>query len=219
MTDKGSGNEVAEAEKLIGMGKIPEAIELLEKLVSGMPKDWKPIEETEGSIGITFWDMDEFMSYVEKHKEVKKEILWMQLSYSKAYYLLAYLAMEQGDLNKALKNIDKSLELEPDHPLALCEKAMILTHTKDKKQAIELYEKAIKARSWTAPAIIARAMRGIGVALIDEKKLDKAEEYLLKSLELEPENQLAKNELVYIAELRKGAKPESQLKIYKKQSE
>lgn len=49
---------------------------------------------------------------------------------------------------------------------------------------------------------IARALSGKGVQLIDLERLDEAETALRQSLELEPESEIARNELEYIEQLR-----------------
>jgi Flp pilus assembly protein TadD len=48
----------------------------------------------------------------------------------------------------------------------------------------------------------ATALRGIGVSLIELGELDRAETALRESLEVEPGNALAQNELLYISNLR-----------------
>ncbi|ABC27512.1 protein containing tetratricopeptide repeats (TPR1, TPR2) [Hahella chejuensis KCTC 2396] len=48
----------------------------------------------------------------------------------------------------------------------------------------------------------AAALRGIGFILIEMERLDEAEEALQKSLIIEPDNDVAINELEYINELR-----------------
>jgi tetratricopeptide (TPR) repeat protein len=46
------------------------------------------------------------------------------------------------------------------------------------------------------------ALRGLGFTLIELGQLDAAEDAFIRSLEVEPTNQLAKEELLYIAGIR-----------------
>ena len=108
---------------------------------------------------------------------------------------------------KAMSFIDRAISLEPDHPLLLCEKAMILSRLGRHQEAHDLFRSAAEIRPWAPLNQIARALRGTAIALIDLKRTDEAEELLKKSLEIEPDNTVALNELDYIQRLRKGHKP------------
>lgn len=202
--EKKKPNPVQEAEELIRRGETDKAYAMLTELVAEMPKGWKPVNETKEEILVAFWDMQEFLSYVPYHEKSgdKRKVVWMTPSYSKAYYLLAYIAVERKDRTSAVEAIGKALALEPEHPSILCEKALILQYDKEFGEALELYKKAMTIRPWAPAPLLARAMRGAGVVLIDLKKLDEAESILLKSLELEPDNKFALNELAYIKKLR-----------------
>ena len=49
--------------------------------------------------------------------------------------------------------------------------------------------------------------------MIDLGRLDEAERILRQSLELEPNSEVAQNELLYIAALRRGDKPDDDYQI------
>jgi len=197
------------AESMIQQGRRSEAEELLREFVSDMPANWKPVTESPYSIGIAYWDTTEFLSHVphQNASGIEKMVLWVTPSYSKAFYLLGFLAVVREDWSNALHYIDQGLALEPDHPLLLCEKALILSRMKRHEDAYDLFMKAVDIRSWAPPQHRARAMRGAAVALIDLKRLDEAEELLKKSLELVQGNEAAEQELRYIEHLRRGGMP------------
>ncbi len=197
-------NPVVDAEELIRKGEAGKAHTMLSELVAKIPEGWKPLTETQDEILFAFWDMQEFISYVSYHEKSKdkRNVVWTSPSYSKAYYLLAYIAIERKDREGAVSAIEKALALEPDHPSIMCERALIMQYEQEFEQAIELYRKAMKIRPWALASQVARAMRGAGVALIDLKKLGEAESILLKSLEIDPGNKSALNELAYIKKLR-----------------
>ena len=198
-----------EAESMMQQGQRSEAEELLREFVSGMPAEWKPVTESPHSLEIAYWDTTEFLSHVphQNASGIKKMIVWVPPSYSKAFYLLGFLAVEREDWSNALNHIDRGLALEPDHPLLLCEKALIFSRMERHEDAYDLFMKAMEIRSWAPSQHRARAMRGAAVALADLKRLNEAEELLKRSLELVPDSEAAKDELRYIEHLRKGGEP------------
>ena len=199
-------NPLGPAELMIQYRQISEAEKFLKEFVSNIPSNWKPIEKSSDYVKIAFWDPDEFQAYeaYQKANNITKKVMWITPSYSKAFYLLRFIAVERGNWSNAMKYIDQALNLEPDHPTLLCEKAMILSRTGRHEEAYELFMKALDNRPWIPSKLRARALRGAAIALIDLKRLDEAEEMLKKSLELDPENEVVKNELVYVEHLRRG---------------
>lgn len=127
----------------------------------------------------------------------------MTPSYSRAFYILGFMAVERDEWAVALEYIDKGLALELDHPLLLAEKAMIVSRMKRFEEAVELFMKAVDI-PWALPYEKAKSLRGAAVVLIDMNRLDDAEELLRRSLEIEPDNQVALGELRYITHLRGG---------------
>jgi tetratricopeptide (TPR) repeat protein len=174
-----------------------------------MPPDWKPEHSEQDHIAIAFWDVEEFLAYIHYHKRIggDRNIVWVLPSYPKAWYLLAFMAVERQDWTGALEAIDQALALDPNHPVPMCEKAMILARIKRNEEAYELYKKAESVRPWTPPSIRAKALRGAGVVLIDLGRLDEARTMLKRSLALDPNSNLAQSELTYIDHLQRGGKP------------
>ena len=197
-------NILSNANSMIKEGKRAEAEKLLNDFVSEMPIGWKPVMESETSINVAYWSLEEFLSHIAHYTKVggKKNLNWVGPSYSKAFYTLAFICVEQQDLSKAMLYIQQAIELEPDHPMILCEKAMILSQLGFYQEAYDLFIKASEIRSWALKIQRALALRGAAIALIDLKRMDDAENLLKKSLELEPENKVALNELKYIEGLR-----------------
>ncbi len=115
-----------------------------------------------------------------------KSVMWTYPSYSKAYFLLAYLAVERSAFDEALDAVNKGLELESDHPKMLCEKGFILLCLSRPEEALETYQRAPTARVLTSVPVKAEALRGQGFSLIQLNRLDEAEKALKDSLVLEP---------------------------------
>lgn len=196
------------ADSMIQYGQKSKAEKFLKEFVSDTPPDWKPVTESQDFVKIAFWDMTEFISYVAHREtsEIKKKVLWVTPSYSKAFYLLAFMTVEREDWSNAIKYIDRGIVLESDHPVLLCEKALRLSCMNRNEEAYHLYIKAVDIRPWALSRYRAMALRGVAVILIDLERLDEAEKMLKKSLEIEPESEVAKNELSYIEDLRSGGK-------------
>jgi len=197
------------AESMIRKGKRIEPENLLKDFVSKIPPGWKSIEVSDTAINVAYWSTEEFISHAPHYDPDgnQKMVVWATPSYSKAFYLLAFTHVEKKDWFTAMAFIDQAISLEPDHPLLLCEKALILLRLGRYQEAYDLFIIAAEIRPWAPLDQRARALRGAAVALIDLKRLNEAEALLKKSLEIEPESKVALNELNYILELRKGLKP------------
>jgi WD40 repeat protein len=180
----------------------------IRKELEEIPKDWRPVVECDDRIEIAFWDREEFMYFVQHHTlfgpQIEKDIVWVTRSYSKLYYKLAFEAIERKAYYDALEAVAAGLQLEPDHPMLLCERGLALSQLGQYDAARDAYQQALLAREWAPPSVLARAMRGEAVALIDLNQLEEAEARLNMSLRLDPGNSTAENELIYIEYLRQG---------------
>lgn len=199
----GYSDFVIEAEAFINNKQFRKASELLQDSIENMPEGWKPYNESSNHDVRFFWNQEEFLSFVEFNRlNSNKSFSWEFPSYSKAYYLLAHILSEQNDFHGVLREIDKGLALEPDHPKLLCEKAFILGRLEDHTTSLLFYQKAVNARSWIISSDKALALRGQGFALIELGRLDEAETVLNESLLFAPNNTNALEELAYIRKLR-----------------
>ena len=213
--DDGGSNQISFnqlADELMSSRQWATARSLLEGAVRGMPEGWRPVSDDSElfrALNCAFWDIEEFMAYVgAKRTEVKSLVKWIPVSYSKAWFQLAVISVEEGSLQTALSCIESGLALEPDHPELWNEKGYILARERQYLHALRSYQHAATVRDWAPASQIARALRGQGSVLIDLRRLDEAEAAISRSLVLDPESKVAKNELQYIAELRRGLKIE-----------
>jgi tetratricopeptide (TPR) repeat protein len=124
--------------------------------------------------------------------------------YPGASLLLAAHANEFRRYEEAVAWLDRGLALQPQHQYLISEKAVALNALGRHAEAAALYQDALDHPEFGANQDRARLLRGLGVTLIDLDRLDDAEAALNQSLELQPGNALARNELAYIAELRAG---------------
>jgi tetratricopeptide (TPR) repeat protein len=218
--DEKVSDPVADAEQMLRTGRREEAGGVLGELLQNLPKGWKPVRKQKDGLAIAFWDQMEFFSYIAfvkgDSKKKDEKVIWDFPSYSKAYYLMAFIAVEQSDWKTGLELINKAIKLEPDHPTLLCEKALILGRIGKPRDALDVYIEASKAREWAPADQHARAQRGAAIALIDLGDLDKAEAMLNDSLSVEPGNRVALNELQYIKKLRAGGAPTKEYDLVRK---
>ena len=153
----------------LSQNRMRDARELIEQALSSMPPHWKPLEEDDEQVRGAFWDQDEFLAYVGRHRsDNEKSIFWTTISFSKLWWQLADVNISEG--------------------------RFIGRH----QEALEAYRTAATVRQWAQPAVIARALRGQGSALIDLRKFSEARNVYDASLELDPENESAHKELEYI---------------------
>jgi tetratricopeptide (TPR) repeat protein len=204
---------VHEARRLIAGGERSQAVRALEELLARIPPGWRPRAEAPDEVQVAFWNMEEFLQYVAHHQAAgdRRKLTWVRPSYSEACYLLGYLAVEEGDYAAARRHVERGLGLEPDHPLLLCELGMIEGGARRHGEALGCYRKAADCRPWTPPGVLARALRGVGFSLIELGELDEAEEAFRQSLELEPDNTTARQELQIIDLMRKTGVTAGQL--------
>jgi tetratricopeptide (TPR) repeat protein len=175
---------VTVAQELVNRGKYDEATKLLEKSIAEIPCGWKAIQDFPTHIVAHCWNYREFLSFSKFTDKagMGKTILLVPPSYSRAWYLLAFIAIERENYESALKCLDEGLALEPDQPELLSEKAYALSKLRRREEALLLYREATGVRPWMPSTSKARALIGIGETLIDLGRLDDAEDALRASL-------------------------------------
>jgi tetratricopeptide (TPR) repeat protein len=177
-----------------------DAREILKVALASMPPNWRPLQEDARCVKGAFWDQEEFSAYVSTHRaKTKRPIWWRGPSYSKMWWQLAIVYSEEGQAENAIAAIESGLAIEPEHPRLWVEKGFLLNRLTQHQAALESYETAVSIRDWAPNSLRARALRGLGSALIDLERLEDAQRAYLRSLELDPECELAKRELEYIA--------------------
>jgi len=193
----------ATASTLIKEKRLAEAKTLLEEGLAQKPADWRPMRAKGEDEFFYFWDMAEFLAYcAHTQAEGKGRVVWVHGSYSRACYLLAYIAIEERNPQAAFQALQRGLELEPDQPHLWCELGHLLQLLGRHEEALQCYQRAESVRVWASSEQKGRALRGQGVNLIDLGRLDEAEAAFQRSLEAEPNHPNALHELGYIAQLR-----------------
>lgn len=201
--EKSDAEKVNNAVRAISRNDLSVARSLLQEVILNTPEEYIYSYSDESNDYIKFWSYEEFYQYITGlQRRHIKNVVWVISVYPRAYYYLAYIDVHEGNYKSAIANLENCLKLEPDQPECYCEMAIAYSGMGQHKCALSLYNKALQVRPYMTAATRARALRGIGVELIDVRELDLAEKYLKESLKYDPGSELAYNELEYIKILR-----------------
>ena len=137
----------------------------------------------------------------------KNAVLLDQL-WAYGYYGKAYALIELNRPDEATEALEKALALSPYNPQFLSERGHLYQMRKDWPEMLRSNLSAEEFAGVGSPDYQrnkehARALRGQGFALIELDRLQEAESRFLESLELEPDSQNARNELLYIEQLKR----------------
>ena len=168
------------------------------------PKEYSNQSTTEeGGLIIRFWDNAEFLHYVT-WKEPTQNIIWNVSAYPRAFFYMGFIGVAERDYQSAIGYLDRAAALEPTNPKITLEKAQALMGLKRPSEALKLFEQVSTVGPFTSGAEVARGLRGKGFVLIELGRMAEAEDALNESLKLEPNSDVAKNELRYLAQLKSG---------------
>jgi tetratricopeptide (TPR) repeat protein len=164
--------------------------------------------------------------------KLMQELVKKDAGNANAHFALAHLAVRTDDLDIAIGAASRALQLRPDWDEAALFKAGILVSQKDSVKAQAFYEEYIsehpkaalvrlnyarylvdlkqweKARAQFMHVLAqspndADSLYAVGLLSLQTNKLDEAEDYLKRTLQLRPDNQQARIYLGQIAEERK----------------
>ena len=125
--------------------------------------------------------------------------------WSYAYYYKGYALIELKEMSQAKAALERAVALTPTAAMFLSELGHVYQAERDWNKALTLFGEAEKVSDFSADPARAkgRALRGIGFSLIELGDLDRATKMFERALSLDPNDAKAKNELAYIASLRK----------------
>jgi tetratricopeptide (TPR) repeat protein len=150
-----------------------------------------------------------YMGMASAAKEPREAVV-IGPEWTTAYHMKAYALIEKRDVSGARAALEKARALSPHNSLVISELAYTYQLTKDWARMLALYINAEHAADFSPEteqaAERSRALRGQGFGLIELNRLDEADAIFRKCLELDPDDNRAKNELDYISKLRRGAK-------------
>ncbi|MFZ6743193.1 hypothetical protein ACO0LC_08220 [Undibacterium sp. JH2W] len=142
--------------------------------------------------------------YDEFRKTHPENFEWIDWGYQQCLQMQTFIAAEKRDFVTALAFAKEMNVLAPISAATAAETGYILNQSGKSAEALIAYTEANElARAYASQGPFrAAALRGMGFALIDLKRLEDAELRLLESLQVEPGNKVALNELAYIRDLR-----------------
>jgi tetratricopeptide (TPR) repeat protein len=123
-----------------------------------------------------------------------------------AQFLKGYALVELGRIEDAQAAIRAAIALSPANSQYLSELGSTYLRQKDWTKAMETYKSAEEFAEFSEPQVkhrhLAVALRGTGYALIELGRLDEAEAKYKQSIQIDPDENLARNQLEYIRHLR-----------------
>jgi tetratricopeptide (TPR) repeat protein len=172
-------------------------IALLDRVVAYCRGQQRP-----GLRAVSVADVREYEAFLAAHAD-GQPTEWIDISCAQALQMRGYAAAARQQWPQALDWLDQAVAIGPYLAPAYIERGYVLRGMQRLDEALSSYRQAL-ALSETFPKARpaqAMALRGIGVVLIDLQDLDGARASLKRSLEVEPGNAVALNELEYIDRL------------------
>ncbi|NOY75603.1 MAG: tetratricopeptide repeat protein [Kiritimatiellaeota bacterium] len=194
---------VNQALKLMIGRRYPEAAALLDKAIAGFERIIADGDKK--AEYLSFRTKEEFEAY---KKGKRKKVVWLNESYGRAYGLKGFLSVNMRDLEKAKKYLKMQAKVAPVSAGPYNELGFIANKERETKKALSFYKRALAAsrRFKSQKSSEPMALRGIGFCLIDLGELEKAKEYYIKAIKLDPSSEVALKELKYIEKLQKKAR-------------
>jgi tetratricopeptide (TPR) repeat protein len=134
-------------------------------------------------------------------------------AWSTALHLKGYALIDLERYDDAKAVLRHGLEIAPIDPALWNELGAILQLEKNWPEALHAFKQAETGANMTVDhdskevnALLTRALRGQGYALIETGELKKAEKLYKRCLKLDRNDEIAQKELVYIAQLKKQKK-------------
>jgi len=188
-----------DALSLVEDGDIEGALKKIEPVISFCQEKVTATEK----LYLAFKNQDEYDRYLLENPATDK-LIWLDIVCPDSFGLIGFIFAGLGESDDAILWLNRDIAAAPYLPAPHSERGYVLDQRREFEAALGEYEIAVKlAEEFPASANErARAYRGMGFSLIELNRLDEAEEAFEKSLNLEPGNSLAKEELLYIDGLR-----------------
>jgi tetratricopeptide (TPR) repeat protein len=126
--------------------------------------------------------------------------------WSMAYFLKAYALQEMHLMTEAKASLSAAIKLSPHNPHYLSELGSMYQVLHDWPNAFDAFTQAEQDTSLAVEqsrvSERCRALRGQGYVLVEQKKLDEAEQKYRQCLSINPGDEKSPPELAYIAQLR-----------------
>ncbi len=195
---------VNEAEHLAAQGKPSEALQAIEKAMTGYEARYADLDKTIYSARTP----SEALLYMLEAANANMDAIAVEFEYGYAWYLKGFVLIDLGRTDQALASLQKAVALSPSNSQFLSELGNLQKVAKDWPAALATFERAEDASGLSPDAIatkdLSRALRGQGFVLSELGRYDEAENIFKRCLELDPDDTMATNELIYIQQQRTG---------------
>ena len=134
------------------------------------------------------------------------QVAWIDWGFREILHLKAFIKVSSGRFDQAVQLLIAEANVAPFSAAPYTELGYLMNkEAKRPADALKAYTKALELSQQfsSSSSLQAAALRGIGFSLIELGDLDRARAALIASLSIDPNNEIAKNELAYIAALRK----------------
>ena len=169
--------KLADEKKLMGL--FDEAIEICEGILCEDPHCTEALEE----IGDNYLSMRQY----DKAVAALGRALEINPMSANARYLMGFTFSAQSDWDHSIEELEMADQIEPNHPEILRCLGWSIFHSGRKKQGLIILERA----SYMAQED-SLILCDLGVCYLNDKQFDKAESIFRAVLELEPENDKAR---------------------------
>lgn len=156
-------------------------------------------QQRPGRVAISVADADEYEHYLAGHGD-GVPVEWIDQACPDGYKTAAFVHVEKMEYDEALPLLEKAIAMAPYWPDGLTERGFVLNQQHKPQVALASYRQALALIETfgSGKQMKAVAMRGIGYSLVELGDLAGARQAYERSLEVDPGNKTALNELDYI---------------------
>jgi tetratricopeptide (TPR) repeat protein len=149
---------------------------------------------------------EESLLYTLTAANDRKAAIVIEPTWCMAIFLKGFALIDLNRPDEARPLFERALAMAPMNSQFLAELGEWHKGHREWDRAYSLFEKALEGAIFSTPDIRnthkTRALRGMAFVLIEQGKLDQAERRLRECLQINPNDESAKNELQYISEQR-----------------
>ncbi|WDS37438.1 tetratricopeptide repeat protein [Pseudoxanthomonas sp.] len=187
--------DVGKATRALQQGDIATARPLLEKALAYCDAQ----RQQPGRRALSFSSRRQYEQYMDGPGK-GQPTEWLDVACSSAYQQTGYMLAGAKRMEEALHFLDIAIEVGPYDPMARVERGFVLNALKRFDEGLASYRTALDLAQQNAESAFIKpmALRGVGYTLVELGDLAGAREAYQQSLQLEPGNQTALNELDYI---------------------
>jgi tetratricopeptide (TPR) repeat protein len=179
------------AEQLLGQGRVPEGIGVLEDLVRGHP-DFDPAWR---ALGFTLLQQGDYRGA----EHALGVALRLAPDSAEVHYYLGCLALNRERHAEAEAQLGEAIRLKPDYALAHYNLGQALKVQGNRAGAIDAFRAAVRCRPY-----LARAHESLGELLAEDGQTEEAIAHLRHAIDLNPANEEPRK---LLGRLRAGAGP------------